>query len=115
MHALRSRILGRRHVAWLLWLALLLPLAQASAAWHALSHTRAELAGDAQDGKALHASHCDLCLTAAAVTGGALPVHAPAVPIDATSQAAPIAAPGGVASTAPAHDYLTRAPPLASR
>jgi hypothetical protein len=115
MHALRSRILGRRHVAWLLWLAFLLPLAQTAAAWHALSHTSAELAGESQDGKALHASHCDLCLTGAAVTGGALPGHAPALPVDATSQAAPSAAPAGVASTAPAHDYLSRAPPFASR
>ena len=38
MFALRSRILGPRHLAWLLSLALLLPLAQGVAAAHAVSH-----------------------------------------------------------------------------
>ena len=38
MHAHRSRAVPRRHLVWLLWLALLLPVAQAAASWHALSH-----------------------------------------------------------------------------
>jgi hypothetical protein len=115
MHAFRSRLLGRRHAAWLLWLALLLPLAQACAAWHALSHARAELAGDPADGKALHpASHCDLCLVAAAVSGGAPPGVAPAVHVDATAHPAPSALQESVRASAPARAYLSRAPPPAT-
>ena len=110
MHALRNRLLGPRHATWLLWLALLLPLAQGMATWHALSHARADVA-ERQDGKALHASQCDLCLTAAAVTGGALPGHPPALPADVVAHATPLARLAGRASTAPVLAYLSRAPP----
>jgi hypothetical protein len=57
----------RRNVrSWLLWLALLLPIAQAMAGVHALSHM-----GDRQDDGLAHLVHCDLCLTAAHLAGGA--------------------------------------------
>jgi len=113
MHALRSRLLAPRHFAWVLWLALLLPLAQGAAAWHALSHTRADASGE-QDGKALHSAHCDLCLTAAAVTGGALAGEPPVLAHSSARHAAPLPPPVGVASTAPVRAYLSRAPPFAS-
>ena len=111
MFALRSRLLGPRHLAWLLWLALLLPLAQGVAAAHAVSH--ADFTGE-RDGKALHISHCDLCLTAAAVTGGALPSQPPALLVDPAPHAMPLAQPVGVMSSAPAWAYRSRAPPFAS-
>lgn len=58
----------RRNVrAWLFWLALLLPIAQAVAGVHALSHAT----GDGQDDGIAHLVHCDLCLTAANLAGGA--------------------------------------------
>ena len=51
----------RRNVrGWLLWLALILPIAQAMAGVHALSHV-----GDSRDDGIAHLVHCDLCLTAA--------------------------------------------------
>ena len=113
MNLLRSRLLAPRRFAWVLWLALLLPLAQGAAAWHALSHTGADLSTE-QDGKALHAAHCDLCLAAAAVAGGALPGAPPALSFATVRHA--VARPQAVvaASVAPAFAYLSRAPPFAS-
>jgi hypothetical protein len=49
---------------WLLWLALILPIAQAMADVHALSH-----AGDRQDDGLVHVVDCGLCLTAAHLAG----------------------------------------------
>jgi hypothetical protein len=51
---------------WLLWLSLLLPVAQAMAGVHALSHI-----DDRQDDGLVHLVDCDLCLTAAHLAGGA--------------------------------------------
>ena len=78
MHALRSRSGFQRHFMWLLCLAFLLPIAQVAAAWHGLSHTSVETTGDTKESgdakRSLpHLIHCDLCLTASAVRGGALP------------------------------------------
>jgi hypothetical protein len=65
----------RRNVrSWLFWLALLLPIAQAVAGVHALSH----VTGERQEAGIVHLVHCDLCLTAANLAGGA-PAAGPAV------------------------------------
>lgn len=66
--------LRRNLRGWLLWLALLLPLAQAMAGAHALSHA----GGDRADGL-VHLTHCDLCLTAANLGSGA-PATQPSLP-----------------------------------
>jgi hypothetical protein len=113
MTALRRRLL-HRHFAWLLWLALLLPLGQAAGAWHALSHARTDVAGDS-DTKALHVAHCDLCMVAAAVTGGAPAGQPPALPAVAARHEAPQAGASTSVPAAPPTAYLSRAPPLASR
>src|SRR5512138_2286675 len=112
MTTFRHRLLQRRF-AWLLWIALLLPLAEGAAAWHALSHARAEVAGG-PDGKALHAFHCDLCLTAAAVTGGALPSVPLAMPALPVREAAPASVDASGRVAPPASAYRSRAPPFAS-
>lgn len=57
---------------WLFWLALILPIAQAMAGVHALSH----VSGERQDEGIAHLVHCDLCLTAADLASGA-PTTAP--------------------------------------
>ena len=69
---------------WLLWLALLLPIAQAMADVHALSHL-----GDSTQDSLTHREACDLCLTAAQLAGGG-PVAEPA-PLPACTATAQLA------------------------
>lgn len=66
---MNARRLAQR---WLFWLALLLPIAQAMAGVHALSH----VSGERPDDGIAHLVHCDLCLTAADLASGA-PTTAP--------------------------------------
>lgn len=102
-------------LAWLLWLAALLPLAQTAALAHAASHGVAvQAAGD--DDKALaNAAHCDLCLAAAALGSGA-PAPEPAAPrsVPAVQEAPAFAAPAAPA-TRTDWAWQSRAPPVLSR
>ena len=87
MQTLRSVPSPHRRFVWLLWLVLLLPLAQTAATLHVLSHATTELAGltgGAGDQPAIDPAHCDLCLTAAALLGAAPPVR-PAVLAQSTA------------------------------
>ena len=108
--ALRTAL--QRRFSWLLWLALLLPLAQTAAAWHSLSHVGADATADADGNKALHTTHCDLCLVAAAVGGGALPSSAQRLPHPTAHHAAPHAEFHDVWLPSPTPVYLSRAPPF---
>ncbi len=97
-----------RFIAWLLML--LLPLAQAVAAGHAVSHL-AGGQGTTDEQQALHAAHCELCITAATVAGGAPPAALPSLlPLD-VAQAAPVAAVSQPWLPTPAPVYRSRAPP----
>jgi hypothetical protein len=58
-------------MAWLVLLALLLPLAQTVASVHLLSHVKMEQASTKGSDAALGVEHCNLCLNAAALTTGA--------------------------------------------
>lgn len=105
----------RPRFAWLLWFALLLPLAQAAANWHALSHwgdQRIAWAGDQQTGGS---EPCDLCLTAAPLAGGG----AAAAPLQVARSELPYSIAvlhAGGAWPAPLRAlYESRAPPFASR
>ena len=113
MRAARLPTTSRRHFTWLLWLVLLLPLAQAAATWHAMSHAVAAASGSESesDSKALHASSCALCLSAAAIGDGPLPSAPPAMALLAAGHAAPspLTLIGRAADEWPA--YRSRAPP----
>ena len=107
---------------WLLCLALLLPMAQVAAAWHVLSHTIADASfgtsigtGDAADAKRTlpHQTHCDLCLTASAVSGGALPSASQALAYSVDRHPASQTAFADVWAAPLAHAYRSRAPPPA--
>jgi len=122
MHSPRSRPVSQRYFLWLLCLALLLPMAQLAAAWHAFSHSIVDTRVDAgahtnqvADGKRAlpHPSHCDLCLTASTVSGGALPGASQFLAQSVDRQSAPqaVLADGRVAPLA--HAYRSRAPPVA--
>jgi len=112
MHSRRPHSNSPRRQVWLLWLALLLPLAQSAAAWHALSHSAP--GAPAPDGKqALHAVHCDLCLAAAALVGGALPTAPQGLVHPAARHQVPAAIPGNPWLPFLTRAYLSRAPPPA--
>jgi len=115
MHAHRSRAVPRRRLAWLLWLALLLPTAQGAASWHALSHAIGDAgsAGDIKHAPQLH--HCDLCLTAASIGGAAPASEPPSLKAVALRHDLPRFALLTLRVASPAHAYLSRAPPFASR
>ena len=76
MPSLNSALSPRRRFVWLLWLMLLLPLAQTASALHVLSHATSAVAGGSGkvDGEqAIDSGHCNLCLMAAALMGAAPP------------------------------------------
>jgi hypothetical protein len=104
-----------RRLVWLLWLVLLLPIAQVTAVRHALSHTGLDAAGDTSGKQAPHQTQCELCLTAAAVDGGGLPTALPALPLPLARHALPQAVWVGVWIASPLRAYRSRAPPFASR
>lgn len=107
------RPIARPRLAWLVWFALLFPVAQAAAAVHAVSHLARD-AGRAPEGGFAHQIHCDLCLTAASIGGGA-PLDEPAAPIHpALRHEQPGTVVSIEGSVPPAHPYRSRAPPFAS-
>ena len=115
MNPLRPVIAVKRQLVWLLWLALLLPVAQATASWHALSHIEPGTTNGADDPRTLRLTHCDLCPSAAAVSGGVLPNEPPSLPPHPVARHdVPQAASSGVRLAFSAPAYLGRAPPQAS-
>lgn len=104
-------LLSRRHLGWLLCLVLLLPIAQTAASWHVLSHIGAPQTEDTSQ-QALDQDRCDLCVSAAALLGGAplrsdtsvAPDRARAEAVRFNPNAAPV--------LAPVRAYDSRAPPF---
>lgn len=112
----RFRTASRHRLAWLLWLALLLPIAQFAGDWHRLSHANPAQAADGRRGKpALHPATCDLCVLTAAIGGGPLPAAelTPAA-LSAVRHEPPRTGADGVWTVPPPQAYRSRAPPLAS-
>ena len=101
---------GRWSRKWLLWLALLLPLAQAFAATHALSHATGERPGEG----IAHLVHCDLCLTAADLGSGAPVAEPPRVVLAEAAHAAPLLARGGAPRAVSLGLPPARAPPASA-
>jgi|SRR4051794_23434718 hypothetical protein len=102
---------SRASLAWLVWLALLLPIAQYASALHGLSHAVAQSQGE--DKQAAHFAHCDLCATAAEVAAGALPGLAPTLLPPLAQYAAPVFADRRAHHARTALPYRSRAPPFA--
>jgi len=115
MRALHPLPALKRSLSWLLWLALLLPLAHSAAIWHGYSHSAADAAGYADDKGLPFAAKCDLCLAAASVSGGALPADPPRLSIAAARHEMPPAQVRSIWLAPTALAYLSRAPPLAPR
>ncbi len=113
MSLAQFRIFSRRHLPWLVWLALLMPAAQAAASWHLLSHQYHEAEGTAGSTKALHPLHCGLCLAAASVAAGVPPGASLSLPPPSQARYAPPQAHSSGGWLAPLERvYESRAPPL---
>lgn len=106
----RLSTVSHRHLVWLLWLVLLLPIAQTAATWHVLSHVHSSQADDGK--QAIHQDHCDLCLSATALIGGAPLLSSPHLPLARGLHEAPLVELRGIRLTAPALAYDSRAPPF---
>ena len=105
----------RATFAWLLWLAVLLPVAQFTAVWHGYSHSAALEAPPGEERQAPHVVHCDLCLTAAGLGGNVPHSGGPGVQ-GAMTSVAPAAVHVASVWAAPTRlAYLSRAPPLTPR
>ena len=89
-----------------LLLALVLPLAQVAAAAHEVSHVRA-----LADKSTPAAVHCDICVVAAAVTGGGAASQAPVVLHAPAPQATPSWAVLAPVASEPAAHFQSRGPP----
>ncbi len=99
---------------WLLWLALLVPLAQSVALAHTYVHDRAAATDRRDADPAAQASACDLCLAAAALAGGPLLATGPGIALQAGPDPAPSSAVGHVWQLAAVLGYQSRAPPFST-
>ena len=112
-HRSSKTIQGR--VTWLLWLALLLPLAQVASTWHQLSHLAPAAAALDEGLPSPHTAHCELCFAASAVDAGAWWTP----PLSMAGSAAQYARPLILAALATTATlllaYRSRAPPLVLR
>ena len=128
MRSTPHRLPRRFSLSWLMWLALLLPLAQSAAQWHGLSHyateagaadlsrqtgaqTGAQMGGRTDGQAAGHVPGCDLCLAGAALDSGSLLSTLPGLLLPTVRHAAPLVAAPGVWLPLLARAYLSRAPP----
>lgn len=116
----RLRLPRRISQSWLLWLALVLPLAQSAAQWHGFSHLAAEVSaaelsrqtGAQARGQASgHSIPCDLCLGGAALNFGGLLGTLPELLLQTARHAAPLAVLPAAWLPPLALAYLSRAPP----
>jgi hypothetical protein len=110
---LRLTLIGSQHrLVWALLLVLLLPLAQAAASVHAITHHGYPQSRDSAPAGLLDAP-CALCLLAAPLSAGAMPcAQAPTVAPtgpQAVAVAPALPAPAGALALA----YRSRAPPVA--
>ena len=113
MRLIQRHPFSSRRLARMLVLVLLLPLAHTIASWHLLSHINAQQAKPSHGNHAIYTDHCDLCLTAAELTAGALAVNSIALaPVIEPAQA-PRSRPSQVWFVRLARLCESRAPPFA--
>jgi hypothetical protein len=95
-----------------MWLALLLPVAQSAATWHAYSHFGADKVQRNDDPRSSHSASCDLCLAGAAIGSAGLPTTPGALPAPPARDALPSVAVVTRWVPPSTTGYLSRAPPL---
>jgi hypothetical protein len=99
----------RQRLGWLLCLALLLPMAQAATAAHAVTHG-SETGRPAGDAKA-HLQHCPICTAAAVLGGNVLPGTPAHLVLAPAAGAVPLAMPADSAAATRPHLPPSRGPP----
>lgn len=97
----------------LLWLALLLGLAQTVAIQHAYSHSPGEAASTSSGKHPGGVAHCHACILAATVGGAPPPAVALPLPMLA-QQLPPLASPATQFAALPHRPYAIRAPPAST-
>ena len=112
MRRARFTTLRRLVSPWLMWLALLIPLAQAAAGVHAISHIAGEAQSDEGKSSKPLADHCPQCVLAAALGSGALPATPVAWLAPMLRHALPASAAARAFACGCASAYLSRAPPF---
>ena len=112
---MRFNTFSQRHLVWLLWLVLLLPIAQTAASWHVLSHLHPDQSAQDDGKQAIHQDRCELCLSAATLIGGAPLVSSVQLPQARVFHEAPLVELRPVLLTAPLRAYDSRAPPFPLR
>lgn len=98
-------------LAWLVWLALLLPTVQWAVAMHQVSQLHAASGLGEQQPLLSHSPACDACLAAAALASGALPAERRRWTLAPGQTGSPPKVTLGAWISAPPNAYLSRAPP----
>jgi hypothetical protein len=114
MDTFRRRLIVQRSLAWLLWLAFLVPAAQLAAAQHAYAHTGLAASTQHDGDQADNAGTCTQCLAAAALTGAALLGNPATAASDAADHEQPPTGAISLWRAPPALGYRSRAPPAIS-
>ena len=103
----------RQRFAWVLWLALLVPLAQLAAALHVQSHWSKDSAPSLEH-KAALADACGQCVAVSSLAAGGAVSHTPSTAVSP----APLPRPAWASTQSPSFlsvaGYRSRAPPAAS-
>lgn len=113
MRLTRLGTFSPRRLAWLLALVLLLPLTQAAANWHLVSHALADQSEQSSGDQGFHPNQCAVCLSAAGVTGGAIPPQSIAPPPITLPAEAPRIKSSSIWLALAQRPYESRAPPFA--
>jgi hypothetical protein len=111
MSLLRLDKSSHNHFAWLLCLALTLPLAQVTATAHTLMHMHLTGPVSTDAKPALSADHCNLCLSSQTVMGGAPLVQGPGSTVIVTRSAPPVPNSTSFEKPRATRPYQSRAPP----
>jgi hypothetical protein len=111
MRLLRLHKSSQSHYAWLLCLALMLPLAQVTATVHSLMHVQLSGSVSTDAKPALSADHCNLCLSSQTVMGGAPLVQAVGSTVIVTRFALPPPNSTSFEKPRATRPYQSRAPP----
>jgi hypothetical protein len=103
---------SQHRLVWLLWLVLLLPLAQTAANWHILSHAQTSPSDESQNQRAITLDYCGQCLSAAVLTGGSPPSTVSHLSQFSGTHEFPMPDLLGIESTRVVRAYDSRAPPF---